>query len=396
MDINNFLSFQEKELKIYESEEYTTLYSDLYSEITHVKLQKIFINLHGKLNSLISSMNEKLPNGNQNSYYIATDSRELIKIIENIEEIQKRLSSSDCSFSIDEYYEKAFNEWKELLQPMGTTIPSHTPKFELYYEKPIFKTNDTLQVSPLNNHVNVTLKLIGEGSYAQVYRYKDPYYSKSFVLKRAKKNLDAKEIDRFQEEFKQMKKLNSPYVVEVYNYDALRMEYTMESMDCTLEDYISKNNNKLKFDERVKICKQILKAFAYIHSKNCLHRDISPKNILIKQYDDVIVAKVADFGLAKTPLSTRTSYNTEMKGYMNDPALQMDGFKYYDTVHETYALTRLFLFVLTGKYNLSDIKDAQLIEFGKRGMNPIKEKRFKNVGELSRFIHSMSKEPVNS
>jgi len=49
------------------------------------------------------------------------------------------------------------------------------------------------------------LKFIGEGSYANVYKYKDPFYKNFFVVKRAKDNLNAKEIERFQREFNAMK-----------------------------------------------------------------------------------------------------------------------------------------------------------------------------------------------
>ncbi|XQF94187.1 protein kinase domain-containing protein (plasmid) [Pseudoalteromonas espejiana] len=51
-----------------------------------------------------------------------------------------------------------------------------------------------------------------------------------------------------------------------------------------------------------------------------MHRDISPKNILLKEYDDVAVVKIADFGLVKIVDSELTSENTDFKGYYNDQA----------------------------------------------------------------------------
>lgn len=74
----------------------------------------------------------------------------------------------------------------------------------------------------------------------------------------------------------------------------------MEYMDFTLEKYIEKNNANLSYLQRKNIVKQILRAFDYIHKKGRLHRDISPKNILIKNYDDTLVVKIADFGLLPT------------------------------------------------------------------------------------------------
>lgn len=124
-----------------------------------------------------------------------------------------------------------------------------------------------------------------------------------------------------------MKNLNSPYIVEVYKFDEENMEYLMEYMDETLEEYIDKNNNKLSINDRTMLVRQILKAFKYIHSKAALHRDISTKNILVKKYEDVVVLKVSDFGLIKIPNSELTRKGTEIKGSLNDyKSLEILGF----------------------------------------------------------------------
>ena len=72
---------------------------------------------------------------------------------------------------------------------------------------------------------------------------------------------------------------------------------------------------------------------------------------MLKIYDDAIVVKIADFGLVKLINSDLTSVNTQFKGYFNDPGLVVEGFDNYNILHETYALTRILYFVLTGKTN---------------------------------------------
>ena len=52
----------------------------------------------------------------------------------------------------------------------------------------------------------------------------------------------------------------------------------------------------LKPIETLNIIKEIIKGVKYLHSKNIIHRDIKPKNILFSLDADVI--KLADFGLA--------------------------------------------------------------------------------------------------
>ena len=203
-----------------------------------------------------------------------------------------------------------------------------------------------------NSAVSYELKSIGEGSYAKVFKYKDNYYKRTFVLKRAKKELNKRELERFKREFEQMKVLNSPYIVDVFRYNDERNEYIMEYMDCTLDMFISENNGNLTFVQRKNIAAQVLRAFQYIHSKDLLHRDICPKNVLIKLYDDdVRVVKVSDFGLVKIPDSELTSISTDYKGYFNDPELRLEGFNTYCIIHETYAITRLVFFILTRRTN---------------------------------------------
>ena len=132
-----------------------------------------------------------------------------------------------------------------------------------------------------------------------------------------------------------------------------------------------------------------MKAFKYIHSKNFLHRDISPNNVLVKLYDDVNVIKISDFGLVKIQDSTLTSLNTELKGCFNDPGLLTYGFSNYSMEHETYALTRLIIFVLTGKINLTNIGNELLASFVKKGLSPDLNKRFHSVDEMEKDIRDI-------
>ena len=156
----------------------------------------------------------------------------------------------------------------------------------------------------------------------------------------------------------------------------------MECMDYTLDSYISQSNSVLSGSQRKGIALQVLKAFEYIHSKGRLHRDISPKNILIKEYEDVPVIKISDFGLVKIPNSQLTTVNTEFKGYFNDPSLVLEGFNTYNILHETYALTRIVYYIMTGKTNTDKMADVKLREFVQKGLNSDKTKRFQNVLEM--------------
>jgi serine/threonine-protein kinase len=50
--------------------------------------------------------------------------------------------------------------------------------------------------------------------------------------------------------------------------------------------------------------------------------------------------------------------------------------------HETFALTRLCYFVLTGRTNIDKQKSGAVKDFWKKGTNPKIEQRFLSVDEL--------------
>ena len=160
----------------------------------------------------------------------------------------------------------------------------------------------------------------------------------------------------------------------------------MEYMDCTLHKFILDNNTTLSFVQRKNIARQILKGFDYIHQKKLLHRDISPNNILVKLYDDIPVIKIADFGLVKIPDSDLTTINTEFKGAFNDPELITEGFSNYNITHETYALTRLIYFVLTGRTNTDKIENSSINDFVRKGLHPDKNQRYQSIKEMSEYF----------
>ncbi|QSL94408.1 protein kinase family protein [Ectopseudomonas toyotomiensis] len=363
-------------------------FEDLYEPINNDKLRILFSTLHSSITSLFDSMNNRLPTDEDSAHFWAEPSRELIRSIETIEALERSLKNSEYAFYIEEYHRDKLNFCKSFLSKSGgSAIPPYTEKLELYYTIPIFFPQSSIKIENKNNTAD--LKALGSGSYANVYKYFDSFYLKNFALKRAKKDLNAKEIQRFRREYEQMSMLSSPYVLEVYGYNEKNNEYIMEFMDNSLDKYILKNNSKLSFHDRVKLGLQILKAFSYIHSKNILHRDISPKNILLKEYDDVVVVKVADFGLVKIVDSELTSCNTNFKGYYNDPSLVTEGFDNYSILHETYALTRILYYVLTGK-SKTEKPPENVSAFIYKGLSSDKTVRFKNIDELRKAFQAIA------
>lgn len=387
LNINNYIETQYREIYQHLNVEYI----ELYNSFNSLQLREIFSTLHQLFVTNYKLMNQRLPTGDHGAHFWAVPSRSLVLAINTATGMKRALKNTEYAFVFDDYYDSLIKESEEFLSTSGgSLLPPNMEKVNLYYTIPIILPSNTIKIDSINEQGQIAdLKIIGEGSYAKVFSYTDPFYSKKFVLKRAKNDLNDKELKRFEEEFLQMKCLLSPFIVEVYIYNKDKNEYIMEYMDSTLENYISSNNSNLDFNKRKGIAFQILKAFKYIHSKNLLHRDISPNNVLVKLYDDVNVIKISDFGLVKIQDSTLTSLNTELKGCFNDPGLLTYGFSNYSMEHETYALTRLIIFVLTGKINLTNIGNELLASFVKKGLSPDLNKRFHSVDEMEKYIRDI-------
>lgn len=354
---------------------------ELYSNIGNHYLKQLFAIMHQRFNVLITFMKSKKQS---NGHFNASESRELLKLIKLYEDMQYVLKATPLSFSLESSYDSMLKFCEKFLcESNGSEIPNDLPEFSIIEYDPIFHMYQIVSIPAASKDYNFELKFIGEGSYAKVFKYKDTFYDKFFILKRAKNDLNEKELARFRLEFDTMKKLKSPYVMEVYRYDDAKNEYYMEHADETLYDFIKKNNSKLSVKRRRGIAYQIFKGFSYIHSQKYLHRDISFTNILLQHYDNELsVVKISDFGLVKAEHSNLTSFGSEVKGSLNDSNLQFVGFSNYNMEYETFALTRLIYYVMTGKYNLENIKNNDIKNFVQKGINANLDYRYHSVVEM--------------
>ncbi|ENP8496784.1 protein kinase family protein [Campylobacter jejuni] len=383
--VNNHLINAYKDLESSLSQAYT----DLYFCFENGKLKLVLSTLHNNIIECFKKMNSRLPSTeNSNNHYWADDSRKLKFNIELALYLQKEFKDSELSFWIDEYYYNVFKQCLNFLKSSeGSEIPLGMQKITIYEAIPIFVKLNSISNPEVNK--NYSLDLIGDGSYAKVYKYYDEFYKHYFALKKLNKKVNDKEIQRFIKEFNIMKQINNPYILKVYSLDENKKEYIMEYVDFTLKEYIHKNNSKLSSDERISLGIQIIKGIKTLWNKNILHRDISLKNILIKQYDDIVVIKISDFGLVKELNSELTSENTEIKGSLNEISiLQKKGFNNYDKSDEIYALSRVLYFIATGRTNLINTK----CDFLEKGINDNVKNRYNNLDDLMRdFKHYIKK-----
>lgn len=107
-------------------------------------------------------------------------------------------------------------------------------------------------------------------------------------------------MERFLDEARILAKLqNTPNIVSVQNYfkENGTAYFVMEYIDgMSLKSYLSKNGDKIPWEQAIAILQPIMEALVQVHGLNLLHRDISPDNIYITTKGE---SRLLDFGAAR-------------------------------------------------------------------------------------------------
>ena len=107
---------------------------------------------------------------------------------------------------------------------------------------------------------------------------------------------------------------------------------------------------------------QVLKGLEEAHRQGFVHRDIKPENILIGKTPNGLVAKISDFGLAKSFRSLGLSgltFSGEMRGTVPFmPPEQILDFKTVTPAGDLYATAATLYYLLTSKFIYDIISDG--------------------------------------
>lgn len=142
---------------------------------------------------------------------------------------------------------------------------------------------------------------IGQGGTSIVYRAVDTRAERVVALKVLTPLFatDPKFLRRFINEGQNVKRLNHPNIVQVYDANEAdgRQFIAMELVEGgSLSELIKNRNSLLPVDDALRIIEQIAAALDYAHGLGILHRDIKLSNILLTQDGRALLS---DFGSAK-------------------------------------------------------------------------------------------------
>lgn len=189
---------------------------------------------------------------------------------------------------------------------------------------------------------------LGRGGMALVYQARDEHLARDVALKVLRPHLTESDHERFQREIKVLAQLSHPHIVSIYDlgekdYIYFVMELVTGGVITDLGPYEQDVVPALRLLEA---SISVAEALAYVHRRGMVHRDLTPRNILLTQLGK---PKVMDFGLVHLAESsralTRTGFTLGTPQYMAPEQAQGEGIGAHT---DLYAFGAVLYHLLTG------------------------------------------------
>ena len=192
------------------------------------------------------------------------------------------------------------------------------------------------------------LSKVGAGGMSDVYKAKDHVLGRIVAIKvlKAEFSEDVNFVTKFRTEAQSAAGLEHPNIVNIYDVGSenglhfIVMEY-VEGI--TLKTYVEKKG-QLSFKEATSIAIQVARGIEIAHSKEIIHRDIKPQNVIISTEGKV---KVTDFGIARAISSNTISAEVMGSVHYASPEQARNGF--VDGRSDIYSLGIVMYEMVTGR-----------------------------------------------
>jgi len=155
--------------------------------------------------------------------------------------------------------------------------------------------------SPSNRYEKVESKLLGEGTYGEVYKVRDNVTGEILALKKMKLHDEDEGIPSTAiREVSILKELPHKNVVQLRDVYCTkqRVNLVFEFVESDLKKFMKRSGGALACNLVRDFGYQLLSGLDFLHKHRVIHRDLKPQNLLITQETNPVL-KIADFGLAR-------------------------------------------------------------------------------------------------
>jgi len=191
-----------------------------------------------------------------------------------------------------------------------------------------------------------TLKgLIGEGGQSTIYLAEKNGARAALKMIRKEYLANQKSVERFFTEIKNLEMLDHPNISRVLEVEDSGKFLAIEYVDGpNLEDYVN-DSGPLESDQWLTLSQTLASTIDYCHSKGIIHKDISPRNIIMGPRGPVLV----DFGISYLEKDARLTSDGEVIGtppFMSPEHFGISAPKQMDI----FCLAGTLIFAATGHY----------------------------------------------
>lgn len=184
--------------------------------------------------------------------------------------------------------------------------------------------------------------------------------------------------------YEKVKGINCPNLPKIYdivhNNDeifVIREFVNGESLESYLERNITADEEFTK-----KVANAVCDALILLHKIGIIHRDVSPKNIILSQ-DEI---KLIDFDISRT-VKANKSRDTQILGTQGYAAPEQFGFNQTGPKADIYSVGVLMNYMLTGKFPNQELASGELRKVIIRCTHLDESKRFDSVLQLKDAVN---------
>lgn len=164
--------------------------------------------------------------------------------------------------------------------------------------------------------------------------------------------LDLSDFDKIRQNFineaRTLANLNNEAIVKVIDiFDENGTSYmVMPFVEGTTLQSMVEKDGPLEYEMAVNYMVQICEALTYIHSKNILHRDVTPDNVIVTPEQKIVLI---DFGSARKFVDNKTQRHTTIVKPGYAPLEQHSARSRKGAFTDIYSVGAVFYYLLTGE-----------------------------------------------